>query len=123
MLICSKLKEKTHCQNKVSDLPEYQYIHFNFSQFVIVEHNSRKQKWVSLSVLSYLCSVWYRECCKTSNEHRSGQRGPLSQDVNSRAVLGCLHTGIGETHLNNLLCTLNIKLKSYTTTTTTTCFK
>ena len=45
---------------------------------------------------------------KTSSEHRSGQRGPLTQDVNSRAVLGCLHTGIGETHLNNLLCTLNI---------------
>ena len=34
-------------------------------------------------------------------------RGPLTQDVNSRAVLGCLHTGIGETHLNSLLCTLN----------------
>ena len=45
---------------------------------------------------------------KTSNEHRSGQRGPISQDVNSRAVVGCLHTGIGETRLNNLLCTLNI---------------
>ena len=38
----------------------------------------------------------------------SGQRGPPTQDVNSRAVLGCLPTGIGKTHLNNLLCTLNI---------------
>jgi len=42
---------------------------------------------------------------KTSSEHRSGVRGALSHDVNSRAVLGCLHTG---THLNNFLCTLNI---------------
>ena len=45
---------------------------------------------------------------KTSSEHRSGQRGPLSHDVNSRAVLGYLHTGISETHRNNLLCSLNI---------------
>lgn len=29
-----------------------------FSQFVTVEHNRRKKIWVSLSVLSYLCSVW-----------------------------------------------------------------
>ena len=34
---------------------------------------------------------------QTSSEHRSGQRGPLSHDINSRAVLGSLHTGIGET--------------------------
>ena len=57
VLIYSKLKEKTHCQNKVSDFLEYQYSHFIFSQFVIVEHNSRKNIWVSLNVLSYLCSV------------------------------------------------------------------
>lgn len=108
MLIYSKLKEKTHCQNKVSDLPEYQYIHFIFSQFVIVEHNSRKKCGLA-SVFSVTCAVCGTEnVVKTSSKHRSGQRGPLSQDVNSRAVLGCLHTGIGETHLNNLLCTLNI---------------
>ena len=60
-------------------------------------------------MFSVTCAVCGTEnVVKTSNEHRSGQRGPLSQDVNSRAVLGCLHTGIGETHLNNLLCTLNI---------------
>ena len=45
---------------------------------------------------------------KTSLEHRSGQRGPLTHNINSRAVLGCLHTGIGETHLNNLLSTLTV---------------
>ena len=45
---------------------------------------------------------------KTSSQHRSGQRGPLTHNINSRAVLGCLHTGIGETHLNNLLSTLNV---------------
>ena len=45
---------------------------------------------------------------KTSSERRSGQRSPLSHYFNSRAVLGCLHSEVGETHLNNLLCTLNI---------------
>ncbi|XP_078372624.1 uncharacterized protein LOC144656263 [Oculina patagonica] len=45
---------------------------------------------------------------KTSKEHRSGARGPLTYDVNTRAALGCLHVGVGNTHLNNLLSTLNI---------------
>ena len=54
------------------------------------------------------CAVCGAENVVKTREHRSGQRGPLTQNVNSRAVLGCLHTGIGETHLNNLLCTLNI---------------
>ena len=58
------------------------------------------------SVTCAVCGT--KNVVKTSSEHRSGQRAPPSHDVNSRAVLGCLHTGIGETHLNNLLCTLNI---------------
>ena len=108
MLIYSKLKEKTSCQKKVSNFPEYHNCHFIFSQFVIVEHNRRK-KYGLASVFSVTCAACGTEnVVKTSNEHRSGQRGSLSHDVNSRAVLGCLHTGIGETHLNNLLCTLNI---------------
>ena len=108
VLIYSKLKEKTSCQKKVSNFPEYHNCHFIFSQFVIVEHNRRK-KYGLASVFSVTCAACGTEnVVKTSNEHRSGQRGPLSHDVNSRAVLGCLHTGIGETHLNNLLCTLNI---------------
>ena len=45
---------------------------------------------------------------KTLSQHRSGQRGPLTHNINSRAVLACLHTRIGETHLNNLLSTLNV---------------
>ena len=45
---------------------------------------------------------------KTSKEHRAGARGPLTYDVNTRAALGCLHVGMGNTHLNSLLFTLNI---------------
>lgn len=29
-------------------------------------------------------------------------------DVNTKAASGMLHAGIGEMHLNNLLCTLNL---------------
>ena len=109
VLIRSKLKEKTHCQNKVSDFPEYQYCHSIFSQLVVVEHKSRKKKHGLASVFSVICAVCgTQNVVKTSSEHKSGQRGPPSDDVNSRVVLGCLHTGIGESHLTNLLCTLNI---------------
>ena len=45
---------------------------------------------------------------KKSKEHRSGACGPLTFDVNTRAALGCLHTGVGNTDLNNLLSTLNV---------------
>ena len=45
---------------------------------------------------------------KSSGEHRAGNRGPLVSDINTRAVLGCLHAGMGNTHLNNLLSTMNI---------------
>lgn len=73
-----------------------------------MEHKSRKQYGLA-SVFSVTCAVCGTEnVVKTSSEHKSGQRGPPSHDVNSRAVLGCLHTGIGENHLNDLLCTLNI---------------
>ena len=44
----------------------------------------------------------------TSSQHRAGTRGPLASDVNTRAVLGSLHIGIGQTQLNNLFTTLNV---------------
>lgn len=72
-------------------------------------NTTEEKKYGLASVFSVTCAGRGRKnVVKTSSEHRSGQRGPLNHDVNSRAVLGCLHTGIGETHLNNLLCTSNI---------------
>ncbi|XP_068745177.1 uncharacterized protein [Montipora capricornis] len=44
---------------------------------------------------------------KTSGQHRSGKCGPPAFDINTRLVLGCLHAGIGQTHINNVLSTLN----------------
>lgn len=44
----------------------------------------------------------------TSQEHRSGERGPKAFDINTRVALGCLHAGIGQSHINNLLSTMNI---------------
>ena len=44
---------------------------------------------------------------KTSEQHKPSQRGPPAFDVNTRMALGCLHVGIGQTHIDNLLSTLN----------------
>ena len=60
----------------------------------------------TFTVLCSQCNV--ENTIKTSKEHRSGARGPFTFDVNTRAALGCLHTGVGNTHLNNLLSTLNV---------------
>ena len=60
----------------------------------------------TFTVICSQCNV--ENTIKTSKEHRSGARGPLTFDVNTRAALGCLHTGVGNTHLNNLLSTLNV---------------
>lgn len=65
---------------------------------------------------SGLSSVFNIQCSKcgkinnvhTSNHHRTGSRGPKASDINSRAVLGSLHIGVGQTQLNNFLATLNI---------------
>ena len=40
--------------------------------------------------------------------HKSIGRGSSAYDNNSRAVLGTLNAGIGETHLNTILTTMNI---------------
>ena len=40
---------------------------------------------------------------KYSAEHRAVGRGPLVNDINTRVVLGSLHAGMGNTHINNLL--------------------
>ena len=45
---------------------------------------------------------------RSSGEHRAGSHGPLVSDINTRAVLGSLHVGMGNTHLNNLLSTMNM---------------
>lgn len=44
---------------------------------------------------------------KTSGEHRSDKRGPLAFNVNTRVAWGCLYVGIGQTHINNVLSTIN----------------
>lgn len=63
-----------------------------------------------------LSSVFHIKCnscgqlntVNTSEQHRTGKRGPPASDINSRVVLGSLHAGIGQTQLNNFLSVLNI---------------
>ena len=38
----------------------------------------------------------------------SDKRGKTTFNINSQPALGCLHTGIGNTHLNSFLLTMNI---------------
>ena len=52
------------------------------------------------------------EVC-TSAQHRSGKRGPPCMDVNTRVALGCLQAGMGHTHVNHLLSTLNVPTISH----------
>ena len=61
------------------------------------------------SIFSIKCSYCgHVNEVKSSGEHRARNRGPLVSDINTRAVLGSLHAGMGNTHLNNLLSTMNI---------------
>ena len=61
------------------------------------------------SIFSITCSYCgHVNEVKSSGEHRARNRGPLVSDINTRAVLGSLHAGMGNTHLNNLLSTMNI---------------
>ena len=72
-------------------------------------HNVKEERRFGLaSVFTVCCNSCGEKNVKTSSEHRSGQRGPPRYNINSRAVLSCLHTRIGNTHLNNLLSTLNV---------------
>jgi len=60
---------------------------------------------------SGLSSVFNIQCSKcgkinnvhTSNHRRTGSRGPKASDINSRAVLGSLHIGVGQIQLNHFL--------------------
>ena len=46
-------------------------------------------------------------CGKNNEVKTSGQRGPPAFNINTRVALGCLRAGIGQTHINNVLSTLN----------------
>ena len=49
---------------------------------------------------------------QTSYQHKTGKSGPQAYDINSRAALACLHTGVGQTHLDGILATMNIPTMS-----------
>ena len=48
-------------------------------------------------------------------QHRTGKRGPLAQDVNTRLALGALNAGIGHTHVNSLLSCLDVPTVNHAT--------
>ena len=72
--------------------------------------NIVNEKQIGLSsIFTVKCSFCgHNNEVKSSGDHRTGSRGPLASNINTRAALGSLHAGIGNTHLNNLLSTMNI---------------
>ena len=76
----------------------------------LVNIMEEKQSGLS-SIFSIKCSFCaHLNQVKSSAEHRAGSCGPfgLVGDINIRALLGFLHSGMGNTHLNNLLSTMNV---------------
>lgn len=85
VLIYPKLKEKTHCHQI--------FLSINIST-------------VNLSQLGTLWQCGTENVIKISSEHRSGQEILSVKIFTQELFLGVYMTEIGETHLNNLLCTL-----------------
>ena len=48
-------------------------------------------------------------------QHRTGKRGPMAHDVNTRLALGALNARIGHTHVNSLLSCLDIPAVNHVT--------
>ncbi|CAB4012396.1 Hypothetical predicted protein [Paramuricea clavata] len=74
----------------------------------VEQHHQGGKVWSCASIFDIKCNLCGKiNKIKTSSEHRSGKRGRLTYN-NSRAVLGSLHAGIGNTHLSNLVATMNL---------------
>ena len=74
-------------------------VHFFFLQCELMKY------WHTCDL--FVQSVGKENEIKTSEQHRSGKRGPTAFDVNTPVALGCLHASIGQTHVNNLLSSFN----------------
>ena len=48
-------------------------------------------------------------------QHRTGKRGPMAHDTNTRLALGALNAGIGQTHVNSLFSCLDIPTVNHVT--------
>ena len=84
-------------------------IEWSHRSIVSSERCQRKTKWTQQFLYCIKCSFCGNiNEVKTSGDHRTGSRGPLASNINTRAALGSSHAGIGNTHLNNLLSTMNI---------------
>ena len=68
----------------------------------------KEKKEGCASVLSVVCQICKKiNKIKTSRQHQFGKRGPQPYDVNTRIALGAIDNGIGYSHINSLLTTLD----------------
>ena len=69
----------------------------------------KETKVGSASIISVVCQQCDKEnTIVTSGQHRYGKRGPKPYDINTRIALGAINNGVGYTHVNNFLSTLNV---------------
>ena len=67
----------------------------------------KKEGYASvLSVVYQICKKINK--IKTSRQHQFGKGGPQPYDVNFRIALGAIDNGIGYSHINSFLTTLDI---------------
>ena len=60
-----------------------------------------------IPILKVKCSnCWSINSIRPAESHRTGKRGSATLDINSRAGLGALHTGIGHSQYSGLMSTL-----------------
>lgn len=63
----------------------------------------------SARIISVVCQQCDKEnTIVTSGQHQYGKRGPKPYDINTRIAHGAIDNGIGYTHVNGFLSTLNI---------------
>ena len=69
----------------------------------------KRKKEGCASVLSVVCEICKKiNKIKTSRQHQFGKRGPQPYDVNSIIAFGAIDNGIGYSHINSFLTTLDI---------------
>ena len=75
----------------------------------------KETKVGTASIISVVCQQCDKEnTIVTSGQHQYGKQGPKPYDIYTRIALGAIDNGIGYTHVNGFLSTLNVPTISKT---------
>ena len=79
----------------------------SFRSTVLSQCHRRTKTWFSKYIFHTLLHLWSQQRDKNIKRTQIWQAWSTSIDVNTRIALGYLHAGIGQTHINNVLSTVN----------------